>query len=389
MRRWLDAIPPELFRRRPVLAIGWVASRPASAVTSSGVEARLRDAERWLDDPTDADAPRQGWWSWTPRPSGACPARSRSTAPLLPARRAMSAPRSPTRTGCWMSVDPDDHLGRGGAAGFLGLAYWTTGRSGRCPSVVDRRSGEPGASRPHLRCARLHHRARRHPDRAGPTRRRDAPYEQACGSRHGRRVRHCAASPDMHVGMSEILREWNDLRRRDAAPPGQHRARRARGPGTEPRIAGVSRWPASGRPRETLTAAIDLLDEAEQRLHERLLSECAAHSTRCGPACASRQGRLGDASAWAREEGLSRSMTTSATSASSSTSPSPACSWPGRRRRADAPSRRRRRSSGGSSTPPKQGGRTGAVSSRSCCSRRVAHRDAGDAAVPSASLTGP
>ena len=52
MRRWLEALPDEVIRVRPVLSVGYAGALMVSGQTE-GVEARLRDAERWLTAPPD------------------------------------------------------------------------------------------------------------------------------------------------------------------------------------------------------------------------------------------------------------------------------------------------------------------------------------------------
>ena len=49
---WLKALPDELVRVRPVLSVGYAGALLASGELE-GVEARLRDAERWLDTTAD------------------------------------------------------------------------------------------------------------------------------------------------------------------------------------------------------------------------------------------------------------------------------------------------------------------------------------------------
>ena len=51
LRRWLEALPDELFRVRPVLSVGFVGALMSTGDVR-GVEPRLRDAERWLDPST-------------------------------------------------------------------------------------------------------------------------------------------------------------------------------------------------------------------------------------------------------------------------------------------------------------------------------------------------
>ena len=300
MRRWLDAIPRELFRRRPVLAIGWVASRLVSG-DIEGVEARLRDAERWLGDPTDASAA-------TGMVVVDTEAFRRLPGAVALYRTALA--RASGNVGATIThahqlldvVEQDDHLGRGGAFGFLGLAYWTTGdldvahRSWTDAAASLERAGHFSDV---LACTIALADIRIAQGRLGDAMRH---YE------HGLRL--AARSPgsplrgvaDMHVGMSEILREWNDL---DAAT--QHlqastelgeRAGLAQNP---------YRWcVAMARLREAegdLDAAVDLLDEAEQ-----LYTSDYFPNVRPIPAMRARvrisQGRLGDASDWAREEGV-------------------------------------------------------------------------------------
>jgi LuxR family maltose regulon positive regulatory protein len=57
LRRWLEALPDELFQVRPVLSVGFVGKRMVRGELE-GVEARLRDAERWLDTRTSGGCRR-------------------------------------------------------------------------------------------------------------------------------------------------------------------------------------------------------------------------------------------------------------------------------------------------------------------------------------------
>lgn len=54
LRRMLQALPPELFRARPVLADGY-AGTLMSTGDVEGVDAQLRDAEQWLPEMVDDD----------------------------------------------------------------------------------------------------------------------------------------------------------------------------------------------------------------------------------------------------------------------------------------------------------------------------------------------
>ena len=77
IRGWLDVIPYEVVRMRPVLAVGLIGALMAGN-EFEGIEERLRDAERWLEPATrDRDgtsrAFRAEWSSSTRRSSRASP----------------------------------------------------------------------------------------------------------------------------------------------------------------------------------------------------------------------------------------------------------------------------------------------------------------------------
>jgi LuxR family transcriptional regulator, maltose regulon positive regulatory protein len=130
----------------------------------------------------------------------------------------------------------------------------------------------------------------------------------------------------MHVGMSEIYRERDDL---DAAT--QHLLR-SKELGEfkgwlKTHIAGGLPWLVSGRPREIWTALSNCSNEAERLYYGDFspnVRPIAAMKARVWVA----QGRLGEASRLGASAGACPPRTTSATCASSSTSPWPGCSWP-------------------------------------------------------------
>ena len=97
VRGWLEVLPlgvlpDEVVRVRPVLSVHF-AGALMSGGEFEGVEARLRDAERWLDATTarheGAPAGRQRWSSPTRRNTAASRRRSRCTVPHWPWPRAM------------------------------------------------------------------------------------------------------------------------------------------------------------------------------------------------------------------------------------------------------------------------------------------------------------
>ncbi len=132
LRRFLEALPEEVFAVRPVLSIAWAGALMVRGETQ-GVESRLRDAERWLD-------PLGGVWDGDlagsrPPEMVVVDAEAFRAVPgaieLYRAGRALilgdvegtmtHARRSLERAGA------DDHIARGAPAALLGLAYWTRG----------------------------------------------------------------------------------------------------------------------------------------------------------------------------------------------------------------------------------------------------------------------
>jgi LuxR family maltose regulon positive regulatory protein len=128
MRRWLEALPDEVIRVRPVLSVGYAGALMVSGEVE-GVEARLRDAERWLGT-TPGGRPRAPSAEMVVVDQEAF-RRIPSAVSLYRAGQALLAgDRAGTITHARASLDlagADDHLARGPAAGLLGLAYWAGG----------------------------------------------------------------------------------------------------------------------------------------------------------------------------------------------------------------------------------------------------------------------
>ena len=87
------------------------------------VEPRLDDAERALAAVPNGRLPRGP----TPRSSARCRRPSPSTAPRSRKPEAISPGTAEHAQRALDLAGPDDHLARGGAAGFLGLAAWAEG----------------------------------------------------------------------------------------------------------------------------------------------------------------------------------------------------------------------------------------------------------------------
>src|SRR3712207_3090129 len=127
---WLKALPEELLHCRPVLGVAYAHVLLASG-EFEGVEDRLLSAERWLDTTADRrtrpDAPAAEMVVVDEEEFRRLP----GTIAIARAGIALARGDVPgTVTYAQRALDlapEDDHLTCGGAAGFLGLAYWTSG----------------------------------------------------------------------------------------------------------------------------------------------------------------------------------------------------------------------------------------------------------------------
>jgi LuxR family transcriptional regulator, maltose regulon positive regulatory protein len=303
---WFRALPDELVRCRPVLNVAY-ASALMSTGDFEGVEDRLRDAERWLaPTATGAEQPATPSAEMVvvdPEEFGRLPgviAISRAGHALALGDLATTvtfAQRALTL------LDEDDLIWRGAASAILGLASWASGDLAaahrsyaegmaslqRAGNIADAIAG--AITLADLRIAQ------------GRLREARRTYERGLrlGTAPGGPV--LRGTADMHVGLSALDRERNDL---EAATQhlltsqdlGEH--------------LGFPQYPyrwcvAMARIREVqgdLDGALDLLDEAERRYAGDFspnVRPIAALKTRVWLA----QGRLGDALGWVRERGLS------------------------------------------------------------------------------------
>jgi LuxR family transcriptional regulator, maltose regulon positive regulatory protein len=305
---WLKSLPNELVRARPVISVAH-AHLLLDGGEVDGVEDRLRDAEWWLDTVADSHA-RPG------APAAAMVVMDNDAFHRLPgaiaiARAGLSLARGDvpgTMTYARRALDvapEDDHATRGGAAGFLGLASWTSGdleaahrmfadgmaSLQKAGNISDAIYGATTLAAIRIAQGRLHDAMRT--------------YEQALqlAAEHGTPGFSPRGTADIYVGMSELERERNDLH---AAT--QHLLRSKELGEHTGFPQNRYRWRlAMARIREAqgdLHGALDLLDEAE-RLYMSDFSPnvhpIAARKTRAWIA----QGRLGEALDWAREQGLS------------------------------------------------------------------------------------
>jgi len=310
MLGWLEALPGELLRSRPVLGVGYAHVLLAGGELD-GVEDRLRDAERWLDTTAatgavahpesfppaaamgvvDDEAFRRLPGEIAIARAGLALARGDVPATVSYARRALEV------------APEDDHLTRGGAAGFLGLASWTSGdleaahRTNADGMESLRKAGNTsdtigGA----IMLANI---------RIAQGRLRDAmsTYERGLRLATAQGVPVLRGAADMHVGMSEILRERDDL---DAATQHLLRSKKlGEHMGFPPY---PYRWRvAMARIRESqgdLDGALALLHEAERVFVIDFSPNVRPVATLMARVWA-KQGGLAEALEWARERGLS------------------------------------------------------------------------------------
>lgn len=303
MLGWLKVLPDELLRTRPVLSVYYAGTLLQSGELE-GIEARLHDAERWLntglDTETGAVVVNEEEFRHLPGliavyRAGQALALGDVTNTVKYAQQALDL------------VAEDDHLIWGAATAFLGLAYWASGeleaahrtyaagmarvqKAGHLSDVI---SGAIARSDLRIAQGRLH-------EAMGI-------YEQALQLATAQGPEGSPpllrGTADLYVGMSELYREYNDL------PTATQHLVRSKELGEHTGFPqNWSRWHvAMARIREAqgdLTSALNLLQEADRLYVSDFypnVRPVAALKTRVWVA----QGRLGEALGWARERGLS------------------------------------------------------------------------------------
>ena len=305
LRRWLEALPDEVIRVRPVLSVGYAGSLMVRGELQ-GVEARLRDAERWLDTTSGAGGGPGAHAAGAVVVDDEGFRRLPSAIAMYRAGQSLvlgDVPGTLTHARRTLALaEDDDHVGRGSAAALVALAHW---RSGDLDAAhrwyADGMAGleRGGHLSDVLGCALALADIRIAQGRLGDA---VGTYERglrlARGAEPGLR-----GVADMHVGLSEVARERDDLaaaRRHLLASEelGEH--------------AGLPqnryRWRvAMARLRQVegdLGGAVDLLDDAERRYVGDFFPDVrpiAALRARVWIA----QGEWSRALGWARERGLS------------------------------------------------------------------------------------
>ena len=303
---WLELLPDEVVRVRPVLSVGFAGALLAGG-EFEGVEARLRDAERWLDGATGI---RQGSQAPAAEMVVVDDAEFRRLPAEIELYRAAQAltrgdgPGTVRHSRRALELSPaDEHLGRASAAALMGLASWASGDleagySGYAECMAGlRRAGHIADI---FGCAIALADIRRAQGRLGEAMRT---YEQALQRAPEQSGPVLRGTADMYVGMSEVHRERDDL------PAATQQLLRSQELGEHTGLPqNRYRWRvAMARIREAegdLGGALDLLNEAE-----RLYVGDFFPNVRPVPALRARvrvaQGELGEALGWARERGLS------------------------------------------------------------------------------------
>ena len=295
---WLKALPDDAVRRSPVLSVFYGYMLMVSGDLDAA-EPRLDDGERALAAVRDGSAPpRADTEELRTLPATIAVYR----ASLAQARGDVAGTAEHARRALDLA-GPSDHLSRGGAAGFLGLAAWANGDVSSAletftqavaslhaaGNLVDELSSTVVLADMWL--------AAGHPSKARRLYLRALQVSEA----HGEPV--ARATPNLHVGLSEMDYEVGDL---EAAKRHLERAA-ALGEGaamTESRY----RWfvamgrvaDAEGDPQEAIT----LLDNAEQLYRPGFFPDVrpiAAMKARVWIT----HGNLSQATDWARERGVS------------------------------------------------------------------------------------
>lgn len=300
---WLEALPEEAIRVRPVLSVDYAGTLLQARDDPAGAETWLRHAERWLDLVAAGEGPPAGMVVTNEGSFRRLPGQ------IAIYRAGQALIRGDTAGTMWhareaLALLPEqDDFGRGAAAGLLGLASWASGdleAGHRLYTEGMARLEQAGFISDLFGCALVLADIRITQGRLHDAMRA---YERALrvASAHSATV--LRGTADMHVGMSELHREWGDL---DAATRhaqasealGEHNGLRQNPYRWRVAMAGIRE--AQG----DLDAAAELLREAE-RLYVGDFSPDVRPVAAMTARIRMRQGRLAEAEAWAQHRGLS------------------------------------------------------------------------------------
>ncbi|MGY1680542.1 LuxR C-terminal-related transcriptional regulator [Geodermatophilus sp. SYSU D01176] len=306
MRRWLEALPDEVIRVRPVLSVGYAAALMVSGQVE-GVEARLQDAERWLTPTPDSGQDARAPATEMVVADDAGFRRLPSAIALYRAGQALlSGDVAGTVTHARRALElagAEDHLGRGGAAGLLGLAYWGSGdldAGHRWYAEAATSLERAGHLSDVTGCAIALADIRLAQGRLGEAM---TTYERALRLVTPESGPVLRGAADMHVGIAGVHTERGDV---DAA---RRHLQVSRDLGEHVGLPqNPYRWRVvMARIREAegdVAGALGLLEEAERRYVGDYFPEVRPVAALRARVLA-RQGRWADALAWAQEQGLS------------------------------------------------------------------------------------
>ncbi len=306
LRQWLEALPDELLRVRPVLSNAYAGSLLVRGEVD-GVEERLRDAERWLgllDEAGGGTAGRAG--AMVVVDEAAFRALPGSIAVHRAGQALILGDVAGTAAHARRALDlvgEDDHLSRGGAAGLLALTSWTSGNlEAACRWYAEGMASleKAGHLSDVIGCALALADIRLAQGRLGEALR---VLERGLALATGQGGRVLRGAADMHVGISTILREQDhlegarqhllqvgELGDENGLPQNRYRSR----------VAMAAIRQAEG----DLDGALELLAEAE-RLYVGDFSPDVRPVRALKARVLIAQGRLAEASDWARDRGLS------------------------------------------------------------------------------------
>ena len=305
LRRWLDALPDEVFDNRPVLAITHVGALLVSSETR-GVERRLEQAERWTDaardDRSRDEAIARGMVVRHTEVLGHLPSAIELYRAALARIRGDTASTVAHARAVLANTSDDLPLERGGAAGMLGLALWTDGDLGaaheawsEAVTYLERAEHAADVLGCTIALAEI---------RLTQGRVLDAQRTYERGLRLGEQDGGVPlrGTVDMHVGLAGAALERHDLEVAREHLEAAASLGEAKGLPQSPYRLCV----ATARLRLAegdLDAAVRAFDEAERRYDGDMFPEVrpiAAMRARAWLA----QGRIADAEAWVREAGV-------------------------------------------------------------------------------------
>ena len=302
---WLQALPDELIRARPVLSVYYALA--LVAVDPEAAEDRLRDAERLLDMTAQVRE----------RPDGASVGMVvhdeegfRSLPGMIAIVRAYRAGALGDVPGivhharrAWELLPEGDHLWRGAVGGLLGLAHWASGDleaayRAFCDAWASLRMTGDITQEVSVAFVLADIRSAQ-----GRLREAARLYEQALQRAAGQGGSMPPPAADLYVGLGELRCEHGDL---EGADRHLQRSKElsAHGGTSEHRHRWYVAMARIKEARADLDGALDLLDEAD-RVYIRSPAPDVRPMSALKARVRVRRGRLAEALNWARQRSLS------------------------------------------------------------------------------------